>query len=136
VNNRTAEESKTLSTTLHSLAIQNELLQEENSGLQEALDNKKKRKDCSKRLDLQRKDFYHGGATFWSQCKIRQARARELEKQQQEEAEIAARASRKKLQAAAKLLKEQQKEERCVERETLKEEHERERAGKLAARAA
>jgi hypothetical protein len=136
VNDRTAEESKKLSATLHSLAVQNELLQEENSGLREALDNKKKRNDRGKRLDLQREDSYHGGATFWSPRKIRQARARELEKQQQEEAEIAARASRKELQAAAKILKEQQKEERRVEREALKEERERERAGKLAARAA
>jgi hypothetical protein len=133
VSDRTAEESKKLSETLHSLAVQNELLHNENDGLREALDNKKKRKDHGKRLDLQRKDSYHGGATFWSPHKIHQARACELEKQQQEEAEIAARANRKELQAAAKLLKEQQKEERCVEREKLKEERKRERAGKLAA---
>jgi hypothetical protein len=136
VNDCTAEESKKLSTTLHSLAIQNELLQEENSSLWEALDNKKKRKDHGKHLDLQREDSYHGGATFWSPCKICQARACELEKQQQEEAEIAARASRKELQATANLLKEQQKKERCVERKTLKEERKRKRAGKLAAYAA
>jgi hypothetical protein len=42
-----------------------------------------------------------------------------VRKQQQEEAEIAARASRKELQTA--VLKEQQKEERRVEREALKE---------------
>jgi hypothetical protein len=136
VNDCTAEESKKLSTTLHSLAIQNELLQEENSSLWEALDNKKKRKDHGKHLDLQREDSYHGGATFWSPCKICQARACELEKQQQEEAEIAARASRKELQATANLLKEQQKKERRVERKTLKEERKRKRAGKLAAYAA
>jgi hypothetical protein len=131
VSDRTADESKKLSETLHSLAVQNELLQEENSGLREALEDKKNR---GKRLKLQREDSYHGGATFWSPRKIRQARAHELEKQQQEEAEIAARASRKELQAAAKLLKEQQKEERRVERQALKEERKRERAGKLAAR--
>jgi hypothetical protein len=134
VSDRTADESKKLSETLHSLAVQNELLHDENDGLREALDDKKKRKDRGKRLDLQREDSYHSGATFWSPHKIRQARARELEKQQQEEAEIAARANRKELQAAAKLLKEQQKEERRVERERLKEERERERAGRLAAR--
>jgi hypothetical protein len=63
----------------YTLAVQNELLQEENSGLQDVLNDKKKRKDRGKRLDLQREDFYHGGATFWSPRKIRQARARELE---------------------------------------------------------
>jgi uncharacterized protein YndB with AHSA1/START domain len=134
VSDRTADESKKLSETLHSLAVQNELLHDKNNGLREALDDKKKRKDRGKRLNLQREDSYHGGATFWSPHKIRQARARELEKQQQEEAEIAARASRKELQAAAKLLKEQQKEERRVEQERLKKEREHERAGKLAAR--
>jgi transposase-like protein len=97
VSDRTAEELKKLSETLHSLAVQNELLYDENDGLPEALDNKKKRKDRSKCLDLQREDLYHGGATFWSPHKIRQAWARELEKQQQEEAEIAARANRKEL---------------------------------------
>jgi ribosomal protein L22 len=136
VSDRTADESKKLSETLHSLAVQNELLHDENDGSREALDDKKKRKERCKRLNLQREDSYHGGATFWSPQNIRQARARELEKQQQEEAEIAARANRKELQAAAKLLKDQQKEERCVERERLKEERERKRAGKLAARAA
>jgi hypothetical protein len=117
VSNRTAEESKKLSETLHSLAVQNKLLHDENDGLRGALDNKKKRKDSGKRLNLQHEDLYHGGATFWSLHKIRQAQARELEKQQQEEAEIGARANRKELQAAAKLLKEQQKEKRRVERE-------------------
>jgi hypothetical protein len=107
VSDRTADESKKLSETLHSLAVQNELLQEENSGLREALEDKKKRKGRGKRLNLQREDLYHGGATFWSPRKIRQAWAHELEKQQQEEGEIAARASRKELQTAAKLLKEQ-----------------------------
>jgi hypothetical protein len=108
VSDCTADESKKLSETLHSLAVQNKLLQEKNSGLREALEDKKKRKDHGKHLNLQRENLYHGSATFWSPRKIRQARAHELEKQQQEEAEIAARASRKELQAAAKLLKEQQ----------------------------
>jgi hypothetical protein len=136
VSDCTADESKKLSKMLHSLAVQNKLLNKENKSLREALDNKKKCKDCGKRLDLQREDSYHGGATFWSPRKICQAQAREAEKQQQEEAEAAAKATRKELQAAAKLLEEQQKEERCVEQERLKEEHDRERAGKLAACAA
>jgi hypothetical protein len=85
---------------------------------------------------LQREDSCHGGATFWSPRKICQAQARETEEQQLEEAEAAAKATRKELQAAAKLLKEQQKEEHRVEQERLKEERDRERAGKLAARAA
>jgi hypothetical protein len=93
-----------------------------------------KRKDCGKHLDLQHEDLYCSSATFWLPHKIRQARACETEKQQQqEEAEAAAKATQKELQAAAKLLKEQQKEEHCVKQERLKEECNRERAGKLAA---
>jgi hypothetical protein len=115
VSDCTADESKKLSETLHLLAVQNKLLNKENKSLREALDNKKKCKDCGKRLDLQRKDLYYGGATFWLPRNICQAQACEAGKQQQEEAEAAAKATRKELQAAAKLLKEQQKEERRVE---------------------
>jgi hypothetical protein len=64
VSDCTADESKKLSETLHSLAVQNELLYDKNDGLREALNNKKKRKDCGKRLNLQHEDSYHGGATF------------------------------------------------------------------------
>jgi uncharacterized protein YigA (DUF484 family) len=81
VSNHTADELRKLSSTLYSLAVQNELLQEENSSLQEALEDKKKRKDHSKRLDLQREDLYYSSATFWFPCKIRQAQACEVEKQ-------------------------------------------------------
>jgi uncharacterized protein YigA (DUF484 family) len=93
VSDHTADELRKLSSTLHSLAVQNELLQEENNGLQEALEDKKKRKDYSKRLDLQCKDLYYSGATFWFPRKIRQAQACEVEKQQQEEPEAAAKAT-------------------------------------------
>jgi hypothetical protein len=125
VTNCTADELRKLSSTLYSLAIQNKLLQEENSSLQEALDDRKKCKNCGQGLDLQREDLYYGGATFWLLRKIRQTQAREVGKQQQEEAE-----------AALKLLQEQQKEEHRVEQERLKKEHKHERAGKLPARAA
>jgi uncharacterized protein YigA (DUF484 family) len=81
VSNHTADELRKLSSTLYSLAVQNELLQEENSSLQEALEDKKKRKDHSKRLDLQREDLYYSSATFWFPRKIRQAQACEVEKQ-------------------------------------------------------
>jgi hypothetical protein len=89
---------------------------------------KQKHKQPSKALDLRRKESYHGGATFWSPRKMREARAREVEKQQQEEAEIAIKANRKELQAAAKLLKEQEKKEPRVMREEQKVVRERERA--------
>jgi hypothetical protein len=136
VRDTTVEDSKSLSQTLHQLTVQNEMLKHENSGLREALIAKKKRKNANKALNLQRKESYHGGATFWLPCKMREARARDLKKQQQEEAEMAAKATRKELQVAAKALQEQEKEERRVERVRLREERERERAAKLAARKA
>jgi regulator of replication initiation timing len=58
VSDRTAVESKKLSETLYSLAVQNKLLHDENDGLREALDDKKQRKKHGKRLDLQREDLY------------------------------------------------------------------------------
>jgi hypothetical protein len=125
-----------LSQTLHQLQVQNKLLRHENEGLREAATLKQKHKQPSKALDLRRKESYHGGATFWSLRKMREARVCEVEKQQQEEAEIAVKANRKELQAAAKLLKEQEKKERRVAREEQKIVQERERAGKLAAHAA
>jgi hypothetical protein len=77
VSNDIAEKLKKLSETLHSLAVQNKLLHNKNNSLWETLDNKKKHKN-----------LYHSGATFWLPHKICQAQARELEKQQQEEAEM------------------------------------------------
>jgi hypothetical protein len=136
VTNCTADELRKLSSTLYSLAIQNKLLQKENSSLQEALEDKKKCKNCGKGLDLLRKDLYYGGATFWLLRKIRQTQACEVGKQQQEEAEAAAKATQNELQAALKLLQEQQKEKHRVEQERLKKERKHKRASKLPARAA
>jgi hypothetical protein len=116
--------------------VQNKLLRHKNEGLREAATLKQKHKQPSKALNLHRKESYHGCATFWSPREMREARARKVGKQQQDEAEIAVKANRKELQAAAKLLKEQEKEERRVAREEQKVVRERERAGKLAARAA
>jgi hypothetical protein len=107
IRSTAAEESKLLSQTLHQLQVQNELLRHENEDLREAVTLKQKQKQPSKALDMRRKESYHGGATFWSPRKMREARAREVEKQQQEEAEIAVKANRRELQATAKLLKEQ-----------------------------
>jgi hypothetical protein len=73
--------------------VQNELLRHENKGLREAATLKQKHKQPSKALNLRRKESYHGGATFWSLRKMREARAREAEKQQQEEAKITVKAN-------------------------------------------
>ncbi|KAF2732774.1 hypothetical protein EJ04DRAFT_607328 [Polyplosphaeria fusca] len=64
VRDNAAEESKTLSQTLHRLQVQNNLLHYENSGLREALSVKKKHKKRGKPLDLQQREEYHSGAVF------------------------------------------------------------------------
>jgi hypothetical protein len=85
---------------------------------------------------LQQREEYHGGAVFWSPRKIREARAREVVKEQEEHKEQLAKANRKELRAAAKLLREKEAEERRVAREAAKVVRAREKADKEAARAA
>ncbi|CAE7221476.1 DDE 1 domain containing protein [Pyrenophora teres f. teres] len=85
VEDRAEVESTRLEQSLHSLQVQNELLHHENEGLRSLLNNKKKRNNKSKVLDLQHSEEYHGGAVFWSPRKVQ--RARELEATKQQEAE-------------------------------------------------
>jgi hypothetical protein len=99
VKDTLANTSQKLSQMLHQLQVQNKLLHYENSSLRDALTTKKQRKNLSKPLDLQRKEEYHGGATFWSPSKFKQAREREAEKQHREEQERLAKSNRKELQA-------------------------------------
>ncbi|KAF2819666.1 hypothetical protein CC86DRAFT_306904 [Ophiobolus disseminans] len=121
---------------VHSLATQNELLHNKIEGLKEALIVKKRHKQKSKPLDLQQREEYYGGAVFWSPRKIREARAREAVKEQEQHQEQLAKANRKELRAAAKLYKEQQKEEKRVERERAKLLKDEIKANKAAERAA
>ncbi|CAE7221020.1 hypothetical protein PTTW11_11369 [Pyrenophora teres f. teres] len=84
VEDRAKVESKRLEQSLHSLQVQNELLHHENEGLRSLLNDKKKRNNKSKVLDLQHSEEYHSGAVFWSPRKVQ--RARELKATKQQEA--------------------------------------------------
>jgi hypothetical protein len=110
VTNRAGVEAKRLKGSLHSLQVQNKLLHRENEGLRDALYTKKKHKRQSKTLDLQQRKEYHSGAIFWSPKKIREARAREAVKQQEEEAEKLRKADNKQLKESALLYKKQLQE--------------------------
>jgi hypothetical protein len=134
VKDNAAEESKTLSQTLHRLQVQNELLHYENSGLREAINARKKHKKRGKPLNLQQHEEYHGGAVFWSPRKIREACAREVVKQQEEHEEQLAKANKKELQAASKLLQEKEAEERHAAREAAKVVRAKAKTDKEAAR--
>ncbi|KAF2828059.1 hypothetical protein CC86DRAFT_438948 [Ophiobolus disseminans] len=136
VSNWGTDESKKLSQTVYSLATQNDLLHHKNEGLKEALVVKKKHKKVGKPLDLQQREEYHSGANFWSPQKIREARAREAVKAQEEHQEMLAKANRKELKAAAKLYKDQIAEEKRVAREEAKVVQEEVKAKKAANRAA
>ncbi|KAF2822317.1 hypothetical protein CC86DRAFT_448156 [Ophiobolus disseminans] len=136
VSDRGADESKRLSQMLHTLAVQKELLHHKNKGLKEALVVKKKHRKASKLLDLQQREEYYGGANFWSLQKIREARAYEAVKAQEEHQEMLAKANRKELKAAAKLYKDQIAEEKRVAREEAKVVQEEVKAKKAADRTA
>ncbi|KAF2820896.1 hypothetical protein CC86DRAFT_374169 [Ophiobolus disseminans] len=136
VNDQGVDESKKLSQTLHSLATQNELLRHEKYGLKNALTVKKRHKKVGKPLDLQQREEHHSGAVFWSPRKIRETRAREAVKEQEQHQEKLAKANRKDLHAAAKMYKEKLAEERRVERERAKLLRDETKAQKAAERAA
>jgi hypothetical protein len=87
VKDTAGDDAKRLSTSLHSLQVQNELLNHESQGLRAALVTKRKDTKKSKPLDLQQRQEYHGDAVFWSPRKVREARARESVKQREDEAE-------------------------------------------------
>jgi hypothetical protein len=75
---------KKLSCSLHSIAVQNELLKHEDRRLREALASKQKGQKRSKPLDLQQRKEYHGGFVFWSPMKVREARVRQTVKERGE----------------------------------------------------
>ncbi|KAI1666488.1 DDE-1 domain containing protein [Pyrenophora tritici-repentis] len=66
-------EAKRLLRSIHSLQVNYALLYNENSGLQQALNTKKKHKTKRTILDLRHRDEYYGGAVFWSPRKLREA---------------------------------------------------------------
>ena len=98
-------EARQLEASLHSLQTQNELLHHENEGLTCALEAKKKHKKKSKTMDLQQRKEYHGGAVFWSLRKLREARAHEATKQDEDKRVQVQKTHNRELKAAATLYK-------------------------------
>jgi hypothetical protein len=85
--NSKSEESKKLSRSFHSISTHIQLLQHEVEGLRQALVVKKNQEARGKPLDLQQRKEYHGGAVIWSPSKVREARARRVVKERDEEEE-------------------------------------------------
>jgi len=135
VEDQSSREAKKLSSSLHHLSVQNELLHNEIKGLKKALSIKKKHKKKSKPLDLQQRQEYHGGAVFWSPRKVREARVRQSIKEREEKEQQLQKAETAELRKAAKLYKEKIAQEKRVAREAAKVAREEERAEKAAERA-
>ena len=64
VANKAKAEAKRLSQSIHSLQVNNALLHDENSGLQQALNLKKKHKTKHTTVNLQYCDEDYGGVVF------------------------------------------------------------------------
>jgi hypothetical protein len=128
--------AKELSGALHSLQVHNELLLHENTGLRDALTTKRKRSKKGKTLDLQQRKEFKSAAVFWSPRKIREARARESVREEEEQAEKLRKSETKQLRAAAALYKKQLAAAAKVAREEAKEVKKKERDDKAARLAA
>ncbi|KAF1940219.1 hypothetical protein EJ02DRAFT_407087 [Clathrospora elynae] len=134
--NKSLSDLKTVSSLIHHLANQNELLTGENEGLRNALTTKKKHNKKGKVLDLQQRQEYHGRAVFWSPRKMAEGEARERTNKQLAEEEKLQKAQMKQLQAANALYNKKLKEERRVATAAKREEREKEKAEKAASAAA
>jgi hypothetical protein len=109
------------------LQVQNELITQENRGLKEAAQIRKKHKKKGIPLHLQQQQEYHGSAVPWSPRKVRKACTRRLLLEQVETDEKLEKARRKKEQEDKKIQKQLELEQRCVERKRLKKEKEKEK---------
>jgi hypothetical protein len=112
VQDTTSRAAKKLSLSLHYLQVWNKLLKVENKGLREALEAKKKYTKHSKCLNLQQREEYHGGATFWSSRKIRDTQFHERTRKREEEKKKLKESDAKKLKATTVLLQKKQTEDR------------------------
>jgi hypothetical protein len=126
------KEAKTLTQVFHHLQANNELITQENAGLREAVQSKKKHKKKGVPLDLQQRQKYHGGAVMWSPRKGKEAGERRTVMVQQAAQQKLDKAKRKQDQKDMKVQKQLELEQRRDERERVKKEREKEKAKKQA----
>jgi hypothetical protein len=89
------KQANTVLQVLHHLQVNNELISQENEGLREAVQSKKKHKEKGVPLDLQQRREYHGGAVMWSPRKDREAEVRKAVLEQAAAQEKLAKAQKK-----------------------------------------
>ena len=105
-------QSAKLSQTIHTIAVQKQLLQHENERLKAALINEKKRRNRGKPLLLEPADLDNGGAKFYSPMKIQQAREKQQDKDLEEQQQLQQKAKDLCLREEQKQLKQQLLDER------------------------
>lgn len=117
VSDLTSDLSKKLCNTIQDIAVQKQLLEQENQGLRESLIIQKKRQNKGKKLPINEPDGSYRGATFWSPHQVQRSRdilaQQEAEKQQietQKNEQIEARRS-------AQIARQKLLEERRIARE-------------------
>jgi hypothetical protein len=110
-----------LSQTIHHISITNQLLQEENKGLREALTTKKRKAKRGRPLPLDRSDSYHGGAVIWSPRSVQRARDRQQQLDQEKEQKQRQKAIQTEARKASQLLKARLAKERSIARVAARE---------------
>ena len=130
------DDAKKLSRTVHSISVQKQLLEHENQGLREALNNKQRRQIKGRALPLERAEKRHGGAVFWSPARVQRARdalsqqdAQAVELEQQK-------ARRREIQISNKQLKARLLQEKRVARAAARDARAKERAEQATERLA
>jgi hypothetical protein len=134
VPDKSSIKAKRLSTSMHSMQVNNEILHVENQDLKDAVTTKRKHSKNSKRLDLQQRKEFRSKAVFWGPVEIREARARKDVQEREEEEEKLQKKHTKELAEASRLYKKQQAEDAKAERQRVAEVKKKEREAKARER--
>ncbi|KAF1978838.1 hypothetical protein BU23DRAFT_563725 [Bimuria novae-zelandiae CBS 107.79] len=121
VDIRVNTEAQKLSSAIHHISIQNQLLRTENKGLREALVTKKRRSKKGRPLPLDRSNSPHGEAQFWSPHNVQRARDLQQQKDAEEAENQRQKADRAEARKANQQLKARLAEERRATRTANRE---------------
>jgi hypothetical protein len=135
VGKQASEESKQLRRTLHYLAVQNELTAAENKGLRSAITQLNPLKKRRRTLALQRSKTQKSEATLYSPHKVRDARRKARDNEQQQLEETVAKHHKKEQRAQTALQNKSEKEQRSTEYKKRLEASRARRAEEAAERA-
>ena len=124
--------ARKLERSVHHLTVQNELYKHEIHGLIEAVEATKKHIKHAETLPLETQEQYTGGAVLWSPRKVREAKQRREQMEQEKHDKELHKANMKELRAASKLYKKRMAEEKRIQREEARMAREAEKARKQA----